>query len=101
MYSGAGSFARVLRGGSWNNNASNCVSTNRNRNAPVTRNNNYGFRVCFRLHGRRLPAWTDTRNDWDFIIPAGVVLGRPDPDPVLRTGGDTHRGRKAWAGAVW
>ncbi|MBQ4632405.1 MAG: SUMF1/EgtB/PvdO family nonheme iron enzyme [Prevotella sp.] len=36
---------RVLRGGSWNNNAGNCRVSNRNNNTPSNRNNNYGFRV--------------------------------------------------------
>ena len=40
----------MLRGGSWNNNPQNCRAAYRNRNAPANRNNNYGFRVCFRLH---------------------------------------------------
>jgi len=35
----------VNRGGSWNNNARNCRSANRNRNTPENRNNNLGFRV--------------------------------------------------------
>ncbi len=34
-----------LRGGSWNNNANNCRSANRNNNQPDTRNNNNGLRV--------------------------------------------------------
>lgn len=37
---------RVLRGGSWNNNARNFRSANRNRNNPDNRNNNNGFRVA-------------------------------------------------------
>ncbi|MBP3567429.1 MAG: SUMF1/EgtB/PvdO family nonheme iron enzyme [Paraprevotella sp.] len=36
---------RVLRGGSWNNKASNCRVSNRNYNTPSNRNNNTGFRV--------------------------------------------------------
>ena len=36
---------RVLRGGSWNNNARNCRSSNRDNNTPSNRNNNNGFRV--------------------------------------------------------
>ncbi|MBP7498187.1 MAG: SUMF1/EgtB/PvdO family nonheme iron enzyme [Bacteroidales bacterium] len=34
-----------MRGGSWNNNATNCRSANRNNNSPDNRNNNIGFRV--------------------------------------------------------
>ena len=36
---------RVLRGGSFNNNANNARCANRNRNNPNNRNNNIGFRV--------------------------------------------------------
>jgi hypothetical protein len=36
---------RVNRGGSWNNNAMNCRSANRNNNTPENRNNNLGFRL--------------------------------------------------------
>lgn len=40
-----GSSARVLRGGSWNNdNPDNLEASNRNRNDPTNRNNNNGFR---------------------------------------------------------
>lgn len=37
---------RVQRGGSWNNDANNCRSANRNNNNPSNRNNNNGFRLC-------------------------------------------------------
>jgi len=40
----------VIRGGSWNNNAENCRSANRNRNPPENRNNNLGFRVAAAQH---------------------------------------------------
>lgn len=39
------SSVRVLRGGSWNNNAQNLHSANRNNNSPDKRNNHVGFRL--------------------------------------------------------
>jgi len=36
---------KLMRGGSWNNNASNCRSSNRIRNNARNINNNVGFRV--------------------------------------------------------
>ncbi len=44
--------ARVLRGGSWNNNPQNLRSANRNRNNPDNRNNNNGFRLGSTLSAR-------------------------------------------------
>jgi len=44
---------RVIRGGSWNNSATNLRSAYRNNNNPNNRNNNYGFRVvrlCKKVH---------------------------------------------------
>ncbi|MBD5359949.1 MAG: SUMF1/EgtB/PvdO family nonheme iron enzyme [Bacteroides sp.] len=35
-----------MRGGSWNNNASNCRVANRNNNTPGNRNSNLGFRLA-------------------------------------------------------
>jgi len=40
---------RVVRGGSWNNNAENCRVSNRNNNHPDNRNNNIGFRLACSL----------------------------------------------------
>ena len=37
---------RVNRGGSWNNNATNCRVANRNRNTPTNTNNNLGLRLA-------------------------------------------------------
>ena len=42
-------MARVLRGGSFNNNDRNCRAASRNRNNPDNRNNNNGFRVLVLL----------------------------------------------------
>ena len=44
--------ARVLRGGSWNNNErGNLLSSNRNHNTPTNRNNNNGFRCVLVVSG--------------------------------------------------
>ncbi len=40
-----GGSNRVIRGGSWNNNAQNLRSGNRNNWRPGNRNNNVGFRL--------------------------------------------------------
>ncbi|MBM3260519.1 MAG: SUMF1/EgtB/PvdO family nonheme iron enzyme [Candidatus Sericytochromatia bacterium] len=37
---------RVIRGGSWNSDASNTRAANRNNNNPDNRNNNIGFRLA-------------------------------------------------------
>jgi hypothetical protein len=44
---------RVIRGGSWNNSATNCRVANRNNNDPSNRNNNNGFRVVLSQLKRR------------------------------------------------
>lgn len=44
-----GGSNRVLRGGSWNNNAQNLRSANRNNNDPGNRNSNIGFRLVSTL----------------------------------------------------
>lgn len=35
-----------MRGGNWNNNATNCRVSYRNNNNPYNSNNNNGFRLC-------------------------------------------------------
>jgi hypothetical protein len=42
--------ARVVRGGSWNNESANARSAARNNNNPDNRNNNLGFRVLCSFH---------------------------------------------------
>ena len=43
---GSETAVRVLRGGSWNNDADNLRAAVRNRNHVWNRNNNVGFRCC-------------------------------------------------------
>ena len=47
--------ARVLGGGSWNNHPAHVRAANRNRNAPVNRNNNIGFWCVVRGAARSTP----------------------------------------------
>ena len=42
----AGGEYRVLRGGSWNNSARYCESSDRSRDSPSCRGSNLGFRLC-------------------------------------------------------
>jgi len=60
----------VIRGGSWNNDASNCRSANRNNNPPDNRNNDVGFR----LSSSRQPS-DGVRSRTHPLHP------RPDPRP--------------------
>ncbi len=43
---GAAGSNRVSRGGSWNNDAANWRTANRNTNEPTNRTNNNGFRLA-------------------------------------------------------
>ncbi|WP_419192134.1 SUMF1/EgtB/PvdO family nonheme iron enzyme [Engelhardtia mirabilis] len=61
---------RVLRGGSYWNDADNCRSAYRNRNRPWRRNDNVGFRVV--LPSPRRPAAAHGR------VP-GIEVSRPEP----------------------
>lgn len=47
---------RVMRGGSWNNNARNVRAATRNWNSPENRNNNVGFRLARAQTLARRPA---------------------------------------------
>jgi hypothetical protein len=58
---------RVIRGGSWNNNAQNVRAAYRNHNEPTNRNNNLGFR-CAEL----------------TTEPDGSLLNRPASRPLFR-----------------
>jgi Sulfatase-modifying factor enzyme 1 len=54
--------ARVLRGGSFNNNEPNLRAANRNNNDPTNENNNIGFRCARPCNTRlRYRVFTDAR----------------------------------------
>ena len=44
------------RGGSWNNDAANCRTANRNTNDPTNRTNNNGFRLALNSAGEAASA---------------------------------------------
>ena len=44
------------RGGSWNNDAANCRTANRNTNDPTNRTNNNGFRLTLNSAGKEVIA---------------------------------------------
>jgi hypothetical protein len=46
----------VNRGGSWNNDAANCRTTNRNTNDPTNRTNNNGLRLALNSAGKEVIA---------------------------------------------
>jgi len=45
--------SRVSRGGSWDNDAANCRTANRNNDTPTNRNTNNGFRLALNSAGKR------------------------------------------------
>lgn len=47
---------RVNRGGSWNNDAANCRTANRNTNEPTNRTSNNGFRLALNSAGKVVDA---------------------------------------------
>jgi RNA-directed DNA polymerase len=72
--------ARVVRGGSWNNNdRDNLASSNRNNNTPDNRNNNNGFR-CVVVVGRSSPKLGASKI---CQSPGGHVLPGPCQDAKL------------------
>ncbi|MFK7844955.1 MAG: SUMF1/EgtB/PvdO family nonheme iron enzyme [Rhodothermales bacterium] len=66
---------RVIRGGSWNNNARNVRSSYRNNNDPENRNNNLGFRLVSTWYGQRAPFTDCVRVHKDHV--QGSILRRP------------------------
>jgi len=76
---------RVVRGGSWNNNARNVRAAVRNRNHPDNRNNSLGFR-CARAHLR-------TESGPEQIIIRGAAPAMPKPKDRRRA--SSHGGCQA------
>ncbi|WP_204249723.1 SUMF1/EgtB/PvdO family nonheme iron enzyme [Gemmata sp. SH-PL17] len=70
--------ARVLRGGSWNNDGRNCRSANRNRTEPDDRNQNIGFRLAAAPTRDRSP-----RRNRPFTRPRRAAGKRRQPTGAL------------------
>ena len=72
---------RVVRGGSWNNNANNCRSGNRNQNTADNRNNNIGFRVCSAAPAQKTGRMSLTEpDDASVLLTEDVPGGRAGSD---------------------
>lgn len=70
---------RVLRGGAWNNNSTNCRAAYRNNNNPDNRNNNYGVRLV------RAPAGPNPA-----VGTAGACAGESRPGPAMAATPSKH-----------
>ena len=68
---------RVNRGGSWNNDARNCRSANRDRNEPGYRNNNLGFRVALAPSSRTRRMPFSEQADEPVALRKGDETNRP------------------------
>uniref|UniRef100_UPI0012F699C3 SUMF1/EgtB/PvdO family nonheme iron enzyme n=1 Tax=Methylomonas lenta TaxID=980561 RepID=UPI0012F699C3 len=72
---------RVIRGGSWNNNARRARSANRNANQPGNANNNLGFRFCLSSMSNALwsqrASWTRPRVPFDWGSSRSTNLKAP------------------------
>jgi len=80
----------VIRGGSWNNNGSNCRASNRNRNEPSNRNNNLGVRLA--AAPPAAPAWCRTGPTALQFCPLGQTK-RCRVRPVLVASANAPGGR--------
>jgi len=76
--------ARVLRGGSWNNNADNTRSANRNRNGADNRNNTVGFRPVGRDSSRHVGMNSDPQFKVAPGVPAAVQGASEKRRPPVR-----------------
>ncbi|MBR4188454.1 MAG: SUMF1/EgtB/PvdO family nonheme iron enzyme [Kiritimatiellae bacterium] len=79
---------RVKRGGSWNNDAANCRSANRNNNNPSNRNNNLGFRLSSIRPGKSPPPPTGSHP----ATPAPRDVGDEHARPRAASSGSERRG---------
>lgn len=81
----------MIRGGSWNNDAANCRSANRNNNWPDNRNNDLGFRLSSSRQ-RSVGVRPRTHPPHPRLDP------RPGPDPA--PAGQTRPARRLSVGLL-
>jgi hypothetical protein len=85
---------RVIRGGSWNNDARNCRSAYRNNDAPGNRNDNLGFRLLSTGLSRR-GRFTDLLRVLQAMSRPSSCAGRwPDKQPCPAAFGRPARVRR-------
>ena len=85
---------RVLRGGSWNNDARNCRSAYRNGNHPDDRNDNIGFRIA-RAHRRLGLAAADPTN---IVSELSALIVRRKSSGARRAGRSLQKAFRKLAG---
>ena len=88
-----GGCARVLRGGSFNNDPDNLRCSNRNNTDPDNRNNNIGFRVvCAGVSARKVLArnarWMGEMRRGELSCAASAKKPPKPPDPRPMRGKD-------------
>jgi hypothetical protein len=86
---GRAATARVVRGGSWNNNQRNARCAYRNRNIPDNYNNNLGFRVVVSIalcRGRQTSSFMNAWRSPARVGPRPAQESQPGPAPVASAG---------------
>ena len=71
-------WCRVIRSGSWNNNACNCSSAFRSYTAFDNRSNGIGFRVALVYKDMSIPLADDVRLDMIWVKPGTFIMGSPE-----------------------
>jgi hypothetical protein len=85
---------RVIRGGSWDNDAANCRTANRNNDTPTNRNTNIGFRLALapsRTRDTSSGFWIESPREMaatlDCVVLQGkCVLGYPKEQIIFQSG---------------
>jgi len=73
-------WSRVIRSGSWNNNANNCSSAFRSYTAPDNRSGGIGFRVALVSKDMNIPLSDDVNLDMIWVEPGTFLMGSPEDE---------------------